>query len=170
MKNLKLYMATVVLAMIFCTSNIIAQSNKKIEIPTTILTTFASKYPKATVKNWSMNNNEYTAKAKEGGHKYYATFDENGRWIKTVSKYNWPWKLSPVVRKAFYKSEYGAWHIYGVHIIETPSGEFYQVLIDNTNQPADALHQSVLTVNKVVEYKSTGEFIKEKGTNETSML
>ena len=160
----------IILLMVICASHAIAQSNVNNPMPTAVTTAFTTKYPNATIKNWNVINDEYTAKAKDDHHKYYATFDKNGTWLKTTTKFNWPWHLSPVVRKAFKKSEYGAWHIYGINIIETPAGEFYQVLVDDANHQADALHQEIFTRNRVLEFKPDGELIKGNNINETSML
>ncbi len=152
--------------MIFCSGNIFAQNNNKNIVPGNVLAALNTKYPQAEVKNWNIVNNEYTAKAKDDHHKYYATFDKNGNWIKTTSKFNWPWHLSPAVKKAFRKSNYGSWHIYGINIVETPSGKFYQVMVDDTTHPIDALHQNVQTENRLLEFKPNGELMKEENINE----
>jgi hypothetical protein len=162
MKKLRCYTALIMLVMIFCTSNIIAQSNNKNEVPATVLAAFAAKYPNAAIKNWNVNNGEYIAKAKAGNRKYFATFDNKGAWIKTVSKFNWPGSLSPLVRKAFNKSKYSAWHIYEINLVDTPSGQFYQVMVDNTNPPIDAFHQDLQISDWLLEFKSNGELISER--------
>ena len=158
------------MVMIFCTNTIFAQSDSKNNVPGAVITAFAAKYPKAEVKNWAIENDEYTAKAKGDNGKYFATFDKNGDWVKTVSKFNWPWHLTPVVRKAFKNSQYGAWHIYGINIVEKPSGQFYQVMVDDANHPVDAFHQNVSTQNRLLEFKSDGELVKEKNTDEIATL
>jgi len=170
MKVLKFLKALIIIVMISCTTQAIAQSNSKTDVPSAVLAAFTAKYPNATIRSWNTGKNEYTAKAKEGSHKYFATFDKNGAWIQTVSKHNWPGSLSPAVKKAFNKSEYAAWHIYGVNIVDSPSGQVYQVMIDDSNHRINARHQEQFTDNRMVEFKSTGEFIGEKNITDTAML
>ena len=146
--------------MMFYANHIIAQSIYK-NIPPVVITTFTVKYPGADVKNWSTGSNEYTAKAIKDGHKYYATFDQNGQWIMTTKKVNWPWHLPSEVKTAFRKSEYGSWNIYTVKIVEKPSGQFYQITVNDSNHPVDIFHDNLFTQNRVIEFKSNGEFIKE---------
>ena len=169
MKNLKSVKAFIIVLMMFYTSHITAQTNANNNVPANITTAFAAKYPKATIKNWKADNNCYTAKVRENGRKYYATFDQRGNWIKTTIKLNWPWKLSPAVRHAFNKSKYGAWHIYAVNNVETPSGQFYQLMVDNANHPIDAFHQDLITEDHSVEVRADGTLIKEDITDNASL-
>ena len=170
MKNLKLNIAGVILAITFCTTNVIDQSINKNDVPANVLTAFTTKYPKADIKNWQVADNEYTVKIKEDGHKCYVSFDKDGNWLRTTSKFNWPWHLTPVVKKAFKDSEFGGWHIYGVNIIETHLGKFYQVLVDDANHPIDASHQEIFTENRIIEFKSTGEVVKTEATRNMSAM
>jgi hypothetical protein len=146
--------------MMFYTNHIIAQSIYK-NIPPVVIKTFTGKYQGAVVKNWSTANNWYTVKATEGAHKYYATFDQSGKWIMTTEKVNWPWHLPPVIKTAFNNSQYGAWNIYTVKIVEKPSGQFYQLTVDDRNHPVDMFHDNLFTQNRVIEFKSDGEVIKQ---------
>ena len=170
MKNFKLYSALTIIVMVFCVAQVSAQTVDKNNVPAVVLASFSSKYPAAEAKGWKINNDEYTTKAKEGGHKYFATFDKNGAWIYTVSKHNWPGALSPEVKRALNKNGYGIWHIYGVNIVDSPKGQIYQVMIDDSNHRINARHNEIFTDNRMVEFKSTGEFIGEKNVIDTAML
>ena len=160
MKKLKSIKVLFIVWMMFCTNHIIAQGNTT-GVPSTVIKAFTAKYPKAEVKNWNALNNEYTARAKENGHGYYATFDQNGKWIKTTTKVNWPWHLPLVIKTAFKKSKYGSWNIYTVRIVEEPTGQLYQLIVDDRNHPVDMFHDNLVTENRVVDFKSNGEFITE---------
>jgi len=160
MKNLRSIKALFIVLMMFYTNHITAQSIYK-NIPPNVITAFTAKYPGAAVKGWDAANNVYTAKATESGHKYFASFDQNGKWLMTTTKVNWPWHLPTVIKTAFKKSKYGQWNIYTVKIVEKPSGQFYQIAVDDRNHPIDALHNSEATENRLVEFKADGEFIKD---------
>jgi len=165
MKSIKSPVALAIVAMVFCTSLIFAQSNNTTEVPAAVQSAFAAKYPNAQVKNWEATNNRFTAKAKEAGHKYFATFDKNGNWVNTITKYNWPGHMSPNVKQAFKKSEYGSWHIYGINIVESPAGQVYQVMVDDANHKINANHQELFTVNHTIEFKQDGNLVKENVLN-----
>lgn len=153
--------------MAFYTSHVLAQNDRN--IPETVIKAFAARYPKAEVKSWTVGNNGYTAKAKEGGHKYFATFDKNAGWIGTTTKVNWPWNLPPAIKIAFKKSKYGAWNIYTVNILESASGRFYQIVVDDRNHPVDIFHQELVNERRLLEFRSNGEFIKESAKETVSL-
>jgi Putative beta-lactamase-inhibitor-like, PepSY-like len=164
MKNSKSIKTLFIVLMMFYTNHIIAQGSKKNDIPSNVSTAFAAKYPKAEVKNWTADTTgiEYTATAKESHHKYYATFDKNGKWVETVTKYNWSWDLSPIVKKAFRKSKYGYWHVYSVNVVDSPSGQICKISVNNTNHPVDAYHQDVLPLEHLLIFKMNGDFVEER--------
>ncbi|MBB3055767.1 PepSY-like domain-containing protein [Mucilaginibacter gotjawali] len=165
MKSIKTYTALTIMAMVFCTSLIFAQANNKNEVPANVQAAFTAKYPNAQVKDWEAVNEQFTAKAKEAGHKYFATFDKNGNWVNTVTKYNWPGHLSPPVKEAFKKSEYSGWHIYAINIVESPAGQVYQVMVDDANHKINANHQELFTVNHTIEFKQDGNQVKQNIIN-----
>ena len=161
MKKLISVKALLIVLVILYSSHTTAQS-KNADVPSTISTAFTAKYPKAELKNWKAIDDGYTATAKEGHHKYFATFNKDGKWIQTVTKYNWSWNLTPVVKKAFRKSKYGYWHVYHVDVIDAPSGQFCQIMVNDTNHPVDALHQDVLPREHLLIFKMNGDFVDEK--------
>ncbi|HTE01183.1 MAG TPA: PepSY-like domain-containing protein [Mucilaginibacter sp.] len=168
MKSLRSYKMYFIALTMFYTNHILAQSTN--DVPSIVSTAFATKYPKAEVKKWNVVNHEYIAKAKEGRHKYNATFDQKGNWIMTATKINWPWKLPAVVKASFKKCKYKNWNMYSVKLIDKPTGQFYQILVDDRNHPVDIFHQNLVTENRLVEIKSNGELVKERGTDENAAL
>jgi hypothetical protein len=168
MKNLRSYIAIITVALVFCAANINAQNNS--DIPNAVTAAFAAKYPKAEIKSWNLVNDLYVAKAKDENGKYSASFDKSGAWVKTTIKYSWPWHLKPEVKAGFKKSKYSAWHIYAVNKVEKPTGEFYEILIDDANHKISAFHQELLTTNWLLEFKANGEFITERNINDSPAL
>jgi hypothetical protein len=164
MKSLKSYIAIIVVMILFC-ANSTAQAKTVNDVPSAVANAFKTKYPNATVKNWDLADNIYTAKAKDEHGKYYASFDNNGNWVNTTIKYNWPGHLTPAVKKAFRNSEYSGWHIYGVNVIESPSGQSYQVLVDDANHKINSNHQELFTLDHLLEYKANGELMQDKSLN-----
>jgi len=161
MKNLASYKVMIIALMITFTIPVLAQKTDN-NIPSNVTASFATKYPKAEVKKWDVADDGYTAKAKEGSHKYFATFDKYGNWVKTVTKHNWSWDIDPVVKKAFRKSKYGYWHVYAVAVIDSPTGQICQVMVNDTNHPVDALHQDILSKEHLLVFKMNGELVEEK--------
>jgi|SRR5471030_2701686 len=167
MKNLKSYIALVILLMIFCTSNIMAQAVMKNNIPDAVVAAFTAKYHKAEIKKWTVTNDGYTAKAKADGHTFYTTFDKNSQWVETTSKIAWSWDLPTDVKGALKHSKYAAWRVDKLKKVETPSGSFYQVLIDNLYLQPDADH-AAFADNYVLSFKPDGELFGKKSIS--SML
>jgi hypothetical protein len=161
MKILKLYTALIIMLMIGYTNNIIAKPISKNDVQANVIATFTAKYPKAEVKGWQLANDEYTAKAKENGRKFFATFDKNGQWIKTTIQISWSRNLPADVRAALKESKYAAWRVDKIKKIETPDGEFYQVLVDNVDQQIDADHMG-FAENYVLNFKPGGEIFAEQ--------
>jgi len=161
MKNFKLYVAVIIMMMICYTSNSIAQASGKNDVPANVLAAFKARYPRADIKNWEISNNEYTAKAKEDGKKFYASFDQNSQWVKTASQINGSWNLPGDVKAALKGSKYAAWRVDKIKKIETPDGDFYEVLVDNVYQQIDADHMG-FTENYVLNFKPTGEIFAEQ--------
>jgi len=168
MKNLKAYKALIIIAMVFCSNNIFAQSNKD-EVPSVVLAAFTTKYPKAEIKKWATNNNEYTAKGIEGRHKFYAAFGKNSVWIKTTSKINWSWNLPSEIRASMKENGYASWRIDKLEKVETPTGDFYQVMVDNLFKQIDSDHAG-FAENLVLKFKPNGELFDKKSLNTTVLL
>ena len=161
MKNFKLHAAFIVMFIGSYNNNIFAQTNSRNIIPDNVIVAITAKYPNAEIKNWESTNNEYTAKVKENGHKFYATFDKNSQWIKTTSQVS-RWRNLPAnVRATFKESKYASWRVDKLKKVEAPSGDFYQVLVDNLYQQIDADHMG-FAENYVLNFRPSGEIFAEQ--------
>ena len=156
MKFLKSSIALIIV-MIFCVSNIFAQSTTN--VPNSISAAFTAKYPKAELKKWSETNGSYVAEAKDGHQKFYATFDQNGNWLSTSTKINWSWKLPSDVQASLRSSKYAAWKIDGIKKVDSPSDGIYQVCVDDHFLHRDGAHATAFTNNKVLNIKADGEIV-----------
>ena len=157
MKFLKSYSALIIIALILVASNTFAQSSNN--IPNTVTAAFSAKYPKASIKKWSEANNSYTAVARDGGQKFYATFDQSGNWVSTASKIRWSWNLPSDVSASLRNSKYAAWKIDGIKKVDSPSAGIYQVCVDDRFLHRDGAHADVFTNNKVLNIKANGEIV-----------
>jgi hypothetical protein len=52
-----------------------------------------------------------------------------------------------------------------MNFVETESGQYYRVLVDNTNHPVDAQHQLVLREDWEIDVNPSGKIINEKSVN-----
>jgi hypothetical protein len=153
MKNLSI---AFIFLMMLLTTNIFAQSKDK-TVPETVVSALKQKYPDATFKSWKIKGNLFTAKINIGGKKCFATFDEHGSWINTTSKISWPWSLPLNIRSAYKKSDYSTWNIYVSKKIESPAGEFYELMVNNNElinhfpSPEDEI-----ATNKLLKFKANG--------------
>jgi putative PepSY-like beta-lactamase-inhibitor len=160
MKNLRLYTITLTLLMVVLSMNTIAQVSSSKAIPQTVITSFNAKYPGAGVKSWKIENGKYVAKAIVDNHKCFVTFDINGNWLNTMSKIKWTWTLPKEVYESYKKTKYRAWHIDYLTKIEMPSGDFYQVIVDDSNQQPDPDHALLFASDKLLEFKPDGTLAK----------
>ena len=168
MKNLKAYKALFVVLIMFYTNHIMAQTNN--EVPQAVATAFASKYPKAETKGWKVVNGLYTTKTNTENHKCTVTFDQNGNWISSTYKVNWPWHLPAAIKEGLHQTQYKNWNVYTVKIIEKPSGQFYEVKVDNRNNPADVFHQDLITETRWMQFTANGKLVKEANNAESASL
>ena len=143
------------MVMIFCTTSLFAQSNSKNDVPATILASFTAKYPKAEIKKWEVTSDGYTAKVIEDHNKFEASFDKNSQWVKTTTKIGWSWDLPAEIRTALKDSKYKDWRVDRLRKVETPAGEFYQVLVDNMYLQIDGAHTG-FTEDLVLNFKPSG--------------
>jgi len=137
-------------------TNGIAQAKDEPGIPQAVVQSLNSKYPGAIVKKWKMQDNAYTAKAVVDGHKYFATFDKHGNWISTASTVNFAYKMPKVINSAYQRSPYNNWTVYFAKKVEKPSGEFYQLMVNDVNLHVGINHQLVYTQDKMLEFKADG--------------
>jgi hypothetical protein len=156
MKPLKYFITIIIISVMVISKNVNAQDKNENIIPQNVITAFNNKYPNTKVKKWKMENDRFIAKAIINNSKSYAAFDTNGRWINTVTKITWPWKLPKAVNAVYKKSKYGNWHIYSMAKLERPSGNFYRIIVDNGNLTADPTHQFPLATDKLLDFKADG--------------
>jgi len=154
MKNLK---AVLIMVTGLFITNSVAQAKNATNIPQTVMLSFSNKYPGAIIKRWELRDNNYTAKAIIDGHKYFATFDKDGNWISTASNTNFAYKMPKVINSAYKRSPYNNWAVYFAKRVEKPSGEYYQLLVDDVNLHVGINHQLVYTQDKMMEFKADGE-------------
>jgi hypothetical protein len=166
MKKLKLFIITCTVFTAMFSMSSIAQTNNSRAIPQMVLTSFNAKYPGANVKSWKAENGQYIAKAIVDNQKCFVSFDQNGNWESTISKIHGTRNLPEAVNKTYNKMAYRSWHVFTVSKLVTPHGELYDVNIDDTNLQIDIYHQSVLTTNKTLEFKSNGTLLQIKDTSD----
>jgi len=157
MKFVKSYSALIITAMVLCTTNSFGQSANN--VPNTVSAAFTAKYPKSEIKKWSGANGSYTAVAKDGHQKFYATFDQSGNWLSTSSKVRWSWNLPTDVRTSLRNSKYAAWKIDGIKKVDSPTAGLYQVCVDDHFLHRDGAHAGVFTNNMVLNIKTDGEIV-----------
>jgi len=162
MKNSKTVKLMLVMVMGLFITNGIAQAKSENDIPQAVVLSLNNKYPGAIVKKWKVQNNAYTAKTIVGGHKYFATFDKSGNWVSTASSVNWAYKLPKIIRSAQQKTPYNNWTVYFAKKVVKPSGEFYQLMVDDVNLHVGVNNQAVLTQDKMLEFKADGTLTRIK--------
>ena len=149
----------VIIVMIFCSTNIFAQSPAN--IPNAVISAFTTKYPAAKIKKWKEANGSFTAEAKDRGQKFYATFDQSGNWLSTASKIRWSWNLPSNIQASLHNSKYAAWKIDGIKKVDSPNEALYQVCVDDQFLHRDNAHSIAFTHNMVLNIKPGGEIVSE---------
>lgn len=141
--------------MVCFSSAIIAQPANS-NIPAAVTGAFNTKYPTATLKHWQEKKGVYTAKVIIDNHKYFAAFNKDGGWLSTASNIGWTCTVPKVVNEAYRKTNYNTWHVYIVKKVEKPTGEFYQLLVDDSNLHIGQHAEPIYTVKKLLEFKADG--------------
>ena len=159
MKILRYFIATIIIVVMAISMNVSAQNKSDNTVPQIIISAFNNKYPNAEVKRWKIEDDRFIAKVIIKNSKSFAAFDKNGKWINTVTKITWPWKLPKPVNAALSKTKYGNWHVYSMAKLERPSGNFYRIVVDDGNLTADATRQFPLATDKLLEFKADGTMI-----------
>ena len=147
----------IIIVMVIGITNTFAQSSNS--TPNAVSKAFTAKYPKAEIKKWSETNGSFTAKAKDGRQKFFATFDQNGNWLSTASKINGSWNLPSDIRMSLRNSKYAAWKIDGIKKVDSPTQGIYQVCVDDHFLHRDGAHATAFTNNKVLNINAGGEIV-----------
>lgn len=166
MENLKKITFAAIILMVSLTTVIIAQPVRNNRVPDAVIASFIKKYPRAKLKSWKMAKGICTAKFIIDDHKSFATFDKSGNWLSTASNIRWAWNLPKAIKKAYHKTNYNNWNIYFAKRVERPSGEFYQLLVDDTNLHVGQTAQPLYTTNKLLEFKADGALAMVKDITE----
>jgi hypothetical protein len=143
-------------------SGALAQGKTNNDVPQNVSAAFKAKYPLAQVKSCKQNKTGYAVKFILDNKKYQAIFDKQGHWSETVSNVSWQWHLPGAVKAGLKKSPHGTWHPYNVNFVEASSGQYYRVMVDNTNHPVAFAHQLVLTEDWEIDVNPSGKVISEK--------
>jgi hypothetical protein len=170
MTNLKIVKALPLALMVFFVVNAMGQSDKPKVIPSAVLAAFNARYPHSNVKNWELTKDGYVATAKEGHSRYDATFDPDGNWKMTATKIRWTWKLPADVHNGFKKSKYATWEIDGIKKIETPTGLYYQIHVDDGNLQIDAFHEGIFTQDWLIDFTQEGKLSGEENITTANTL
>jgi len=133
-----------------------AQDLKK-NVPAVVEQSLKTKYPTAHVRNWQVKDGTYCVRASIQGHTYLVSFNQAGQWLSSATKVNWPWHLPAAVKDGFEHSKYGNWNIYSVKKLYKPEGEYYQITVDDRNQPVDIDHQNLVTERRAVDVTAAGK-------------
>jgi hypothetical protein len=156
MKSSKIFLITVIMLMVVFSINTIAQTSSEKAIPQNVISAFSAKYPGAIVKSWKAEHDQYIAKAIINNQKCFVKFDQDGGWINTMSKIKWTWNLPKDVLASYKKTKYRAWHIDYLTKVESPSGDLYQVIVDDSNLQPDADHALLFASDKLLEFNPDG--------------
>lgn len=79
-------MKRILLLIVFSVSlsyTIVAQKISSTDVPPVVAETFKSKFSIAEKVNWSLDYDKYKAEFKVSKSQYSATFDKDGKWLKT---------------------------------------------------------------------------------------
>jgi hypothetical protein len=165
MKSIQLIGAICLITIFSIFSGAFAQNPSNNIVPPAVSIAFKTKYPQAQIKSCKRNKSGYEVKFDLDKTKYSALYDQQGNWIKTIANVSWQWHLPKAVKTGLKKSSHGTWHPYDINLVETSGGQYYSVLVNNTNHPIDFAHQLVLTEDWEIDVTPSGKVINEKQVN-----
>jgi hypothetical protein len=165
MKDLKKFVAALIVMVSF-SSAVFADAPANNNIPAVVAASFNKKYPGAQVKTWHTKNSVFTAKAVINNHKYFVAFDKNGNWLNTTSNIPWQWNLPKNINTAYNKTQYNNWNVYYAKKVEKPSGEYYQIMVDDTNLHIGQNNRPLYNTDKLLEFKADGTLAMIKDITE----
>ncbi|OFY85320.1 MAG: hypothetical protein A3F72_15170 [Bacteroidetes bacterium RIFCSPLOWO2_12_FULL_35_15] len=124
-------MKRILLLIVFSVSlsyTIVAQKISSTDVPTVVAETFKSKFSIAEKVNWNLDYDKYKAEFKVSKSQYSATFDKDGKWLKTET-YLKPSDL-PKLAKENLTKEFGELSDYKIEDpekVETNDGIKYEM-------------------------------------------
>src|ERR1041384_4805688 len=110
------------IAVLITSFNFTFAQEKKIKaalVPESVLNGYKEKYKKAEVKNWYQDGDMYAAVFDKGESTFRASFNSDGKWIKTSTKIKEA-QVSTVVKKAIKNTEWAEWKMSEAYKVETP--------------------------------------------------
>ncbi|MEP7168924.1 MAG: PepSY-like domain-containing protein [Bacteroidota bacterium] len=88
-------------------------------VPESVLNGYKEKLKKAEVNNWYQDGDMYLASYDKGENTYKATFNADGKWIKTTTKIKES-QVSASIKKAIKNTEWKDWKMSECYKVETP--------------------------------------------------
>lgn len=155
----KIILGSLIFIVSLITSTIAAheKSNKVDKVPQNVIDGFKGKYPDAMVKKWMKENEVYIAKYKQNREIYEATFNAQGKWMKTAKTIQWE-DLPDVDKIAFENSFYKDWTVFGITQINYVDGTTnYALVVDDANQYSFVDQDYFKAIYKVY-FSSQGKF------------
>jgi hypothetical protein len=130
-------------------------------VPASVKTTFAAKYPDASVRKWTSTKGGYAAKFDSQHKQYIAFFTSNGSWERTEHKIGLTHNLPAPVREGFRNSMYAAYNIDGIKEVMTNGKTSYIIKVDDGDY-FDSDHHDNYTQDFVLNFSADGKLVKAK--------
>lgn len=108
---MKKYLLTIVFS-ITLSYSIVAQKISTADVPSSVNDTFKAKFPVAKKISWGLDYDKYKSEFKIAKVEYSATFDKDGKWLKTETFLK-PSKLPKVIKDNLTK-EFGELSYYKI--------------------------------------------------------
>ncbi len=116
----------IISVVLFVSFSVCAQRGK--DVPATVSSAFAQKFPKATGVKWGKENEkEWEAEFKMDGKEYSANFDNSGAWVET--EYEIAAKEIPAAVRVTLDKESAGLKIGESEISESKEGKVYEFIL-----------------------------------------
>jgi hypothetical protein len=113
-----------------------AQGKTEVNLPETVTTAIANKYPQAQIGHWNYNSNNkwYEVNFKFEDHKYTGYYTQEGSWVRTERNIR-KLALPQTVITALQASEHAGWEIRKAEEHQTPKHDYlYEVEVRSGQQ------------------------------------
>ena len=107
---------------LFTSFNFSFAQEKKVKpalVPESVLNGYKEKYKKVEVKNWYQDGDMYAAVFDKGENTFKASFNSDGKWIKTSTKIKEA-QVGTAVKKSIKNTEWAEWKMSECYKVETP--------------------------------------------------
>lgn len=126
MKNIALYLwglfALIVLTA--CDDN---DDLRHDQVPGSVTTAFAQKYPDYFVKEWEQQGEQYKAEFYHNGKEAEAWFNADGAWTRTETDY---YKALPELVANYVAQHYAQYHVDEVDYVEVPNDAYFEIELE----------------------------------------